>query len=79
MTVSFHRRGRDEKTDRAFDSLREALNELKEMEQKEFGVPEEEMEEEDDAASAESQSHEEEAAFMRKLEDGKEADTEVLE
>ena len=79
MTISFHRRGRDEKTDRAFYSLRKALDELEEMEQQEFGVPEEEMEEEDDAASAGPQSHEAEGAFMRKLEEGEEADTEAFE
>jgi hypothetical protein len=78
MTISFHRRGRDEKTDRAFDALHKALDELKMMEEKEFGVSEEEMEEEDDAASVESQSHEEEGASIRKLEAGEEADTEAL-
>ena len=45
MTISFHRRGEDEETDQAFDDLREALDELKKMEQKEFGVPKEATEE----------------------------------
>jgi len=75
MTISFHHRGRDEKTDRAFDSLRAALDDLKEMGKKEFGVPEEEAEEEDDAAYAESQSQEEQSAPLRELEEGDEADT----
>lgn len=78
MTISFHRRGRDESTDRAFDSLRAALDDLKETERKEFGVAGEEMEEEDDAASAEAQSHEEEGAFIRELEQGEKADSEDL-
>ena len=48
--MSIHHRGEDEETDQAFDSLRETLDELKEIEEKEFGLAEEEMDEEDDAA-----------------------------
>jgi hypothetical protein len=50
MTISFHPRGEDEETDQAWDSLRDALDELKEIEEKEFSLAEEETEEEDDAA-----------------------------
>jgi hypothetical protein len=78
MTISFHRRGEDEKTDRAWDSVRAALDELKEIEEKEFSVPVDEMEEEDDAASVRSQYREEEGASIRELEEEEEADTEAL-
>lgn len=50
MMISFHRRGEDEETGQAWDSLRDALDELKEIEEKKFGLAEEEMDEEDDAA-----------------------------
>ena len=78
MTISFHRRGEDEERDKAFDDLREALDELKEMEGKEFGNPEEMIEEKDSAALVEAQSRDEEGAFVREQEEGEEADTEAL-
>lgn len=78
MTISFHRRGRDEETDQAFDALRESLDELKEMEQKEFGISTEETAEKDDAAFVEAYSREDEGAFFRELEDGEEVDIDVL-
>ena len=69
MAISFHRRGEDEETDQAWDSLREALDELKEMEETEFDVSEGEMVEEYDDASVNSQSHEEDGHFIRNLEE----------
>lgn len=75
MTISFHRRGKNEETDEAFDSLRESLDELKEMEEKEFGTS---VEGKGDAGLVEAQWRSEDSAALRELEEGEETDGEAL-
>jgi len=65
--VSFHRKGISEKTDRAFDLLRKALDELSEMEHKEFGSPTERTEGKDGAALVAAQACEEESDSTREF------------
>jgi multidrug efflux pump subunit AcrB len=64
MTRGSHRVGRDPEVDEAFDALREALDELKQMEIEEFGVPEEEIEEKDNAALVQAEASAEETAAL---------------
>jgi hypothetical protein len=69
MTRSFHRIGADQDIDEALDSLRESLDELKQMEMTEWGISEEEIEEKDSAALVQAQSLAEENAARHALEE----------
>jgi hypothetical protein len=68
MTRSFHQIGRDSEIDEAFDALREALDELKQMEIEEFGVPEEEIEESDSNALVKAEPEAGDEAALAALE-----------
>jgi len=76
--ISSHHWGKDEDTDEAFTSVHESLDELKEMEEKEFGVAVESREEKDGTTFVEAQSRDEESAFDREQEEGEKADIEAL-
>jgi hypothetical protein len=56
MTRGSHRVGRDPEVDKAFDALREALDELKQMEIDEFDIPGEEIEESDSDGLVEAEA-----------------------
>jgi hypothetical protein len=62
MIRSFHQVGRDAEVDKAFDALRGALDELKQMEIDEFDIPEEKNEESDSSASVQAETSGEDQA-----------------